>query len=1017
MSLPSSDHYKRIHSSATKALFGYLDEAHRCPAGSSAFSTRDETFRYAARGVEVQVSLCRVCEFTVNNLAWKDIPLIYMVYSLSPPRIPTPLSIHSSKSSFEVPVVIHYPNSTITYDFHTAGEDIQFAVLFAIYPSLTHEEEAHLLAEGREATLEGKEMEFKSLIPMQYHTSDERSRITHAFTAEEDGVLFFIFSNEHEWLGYGYKTLTYSIEVSTPSFSLPDSERCSIACTMIGQLVDEYDTVYTALDTAVANVYAYQDEVSKIEQEIAELKECLDARKESHAQQISAEEAAISTLRRNYDILPGICIRTLPRAILSQVLSYVPVEIASVSRYWHDVVDNGDMYSDLTAMFSALTLPVRKFDAAHLSTYNSGVHEEEGTSKLHADDAFSSSGKIAAAGRTTGNSTHGHGFPIAINSATAGRLRPREPRYDRSKVSTQNSSLVRGEVESVIYTSPVKTRPAQVAPLSHHQQHSPSKHHRDSHMKLLQIDRRPASATSAADATFTAGAAESYSGAAADSATDVDQQSASLLQGNSSVSAVYLKMFRSAPAPAPEPEPVPAPASVPAPVPVPAPAAVSTPKPVSGLDYSADDYAAAYGFADSSSSPRHSRLAPVEVPAAPCGPNGAKCATDATGAFRVDVSKVGVGKGKTVPMLARWQIAQANEDGDGDGDGDSDSDSDSDGDGDGDGGRGQGGVDTGKRMSRISSGSGSESYSYSDSNSDGEAHGEALSVDKSHEEVEEEEVLYGNHKEGEEDVENEEGEREDGEKKMVEKDEEEDEEGEGEEEMEEGEEGRVRRSAAYEADGKSPPGGRARAASGDKETMETVSMTLSLSTSNSCDLQLSTAQVVAGNANGIAESSDSGLDNEKEDDEESVFDVLTSNSDSPLRNLASFTVSGTEYAGNLRASTAADTKLGKDFKSKKGRTKGEVVEHLEQAFVLDEELEAQKLRIQEQMQRWCVLYTEEHGHPPNSTERQQGAGKNFYLAFREVERNEERNLEEINALLVSMGMTLNQYLAWKLGEK
>jgi len=52
-----SAHYNRIHSSATQALFGYLDESHRCSKGTTgAFSVKDETFKYSASSVEVQVS-------------------------------------------------------------------------------------------------------------------------------------------------------------------------------------------------------------------------------------------------------------------------------------------------------------------------------------------------------------------------------------------------------------------------------------------------------------------------------------------------------------------------------------------------------------------------------------------------------------------------------------------------------------------------------------------------------------------------------------------------------------------------------------------------------------------------------------------------------------------------------------------------------------------------------------------------------------------------------------------------
>ena len=419
-----SAQYRRVHSSATKALFSYLDESHRNHLGQvGPFNLEDQKFRYASSTVLVQ-------------------------------------------ASFEVPVIVQYPGSTIEYSFHTGGEDIEFAVVFAVYPILTLEEEHRLRTSASSSPstgsntsdvlisdeqnakrmdtvhsmtnsepIEGKDMEFKTLFPMTLKTSDINTPIKDSFVVEEDGVLFFLFSNEYAWMGY--KELTYTIEVQTPSFSQPDMERSSIAYTMLDELATATNTAYASLEANIALIHEQTQEIHSINKNIEELRELLHLKQKEQILLIDKEKQALQDIKIGLDRIPGIGIRMLSRPLLSRIFTFLSDQVHKQGLtcwYWRDIATNGNMYSDMGHP------PKRMASNARLLLQST-------TQTPHSS---SDSNLAKAAGGTTSATLAITGGIASIGN---NRLRVREPYWDRKKVK----EVAVNTTGAALYTSPTKT--------------------------------------------------------------------------------------------------------------------------------------------------------------------------------------------------------------------------------------------------------------------------------------------------------------------------------------------------------------------------------------------------------------------------------------------------------------------------------------------------------------------------------------------------------------------------------
>ena len=99
------------------------------------------------------------------------------------------------QSSWELPIVVQYPDSTIEFEFTTTMGDIMFGIMFV-------------------AALEEGQLEED----MRAETIDEMGRVLSdveayggTFSPPCEGVVFFVWDNTHDW--YSNKKVSYKIEL------------------------------------------------------------------------------------------------------------------------------------------------------------------------------------------------------------------------------------------------------------------------------------------------------------------------------------------------------------------------------------------------------------------------------------------------------------------------------------------------------------------------------------------------------------------------------------------------------------------------------------------------------------------------------------------------------------------------------------------------------------------------------------------------------------------------------------
>ena len=107
-------------------------------------------------------------------------------------------------STWELPIIIQWPGSSIDFEFTTASGGIEFGIVFV--PATDDEQNQD-------------ELQVETIEEMTRVRSD-LERISGSFTPPSEGVVFFIWDNIYDWSAV--KHLSYSVDVFQPSFTLPD---------------------------------------------------------------------------------------------------------------------------------------------------------------------------------------------------------------------------------------------------------------------------------------------------------------------------------------------------------------------------------------------------------------------------------------------------------------------------------------------------------------------------------------------------------------------------------------------------------------------------------------------------------------------------------------------------------------------------------------------------------------------------------------------------------------------------
>jgi hypothetical protein len=104
------------------------------------------------------------------------------------------------QTTWELPIVIQYPTSSVSYEFTSTPSDISFGIVFVAAP-----DEPQSVDE-----LEIETVEEMSRVPSHIE------RISGSFDVPCEGVVFFLWDNNFDWSAV--KKISYSIKVHQVSF-------------------------------------------------------------------------------------------------------------------------------------------------------------------------------------------------------------------------------------------------------------------------------------------------------------------------------------------------------------------------------------------------------------------------------------------------------------------------------------------------------------------------------------------------------------------------------------------------------------------------------------------------------------------------------------------------------------------------------------------------------------------------------------------------------------------------------
>lgn len=195
------------------------------------------------------------------------------------------------QATWELPIVVQWPNSSVHYEFSSTPGDISFGIVFVAAP-----DESEAVDD-----LEIETVEEMDLVP------SSADLISGSFDVPNEGVVFFIWDNNFDWSSV--KKISYSIRVNQPSFTLPDSDRCTESLHSVRRLVDEMQIMqihradaYDAAEHNTANVTFLEEQVAKLERKIQAKK----AEFEGVVSTVASCEHKIKLLQHSR---AGLCIR------------------------------------------------------------------------------------------------------------------------------------------------------------------------------------------------------------------------------------------------------------------------------------------------------------------------------------------------------------------------------------------------------------------------------------------------------------------------------------------------------------------------------------------------------------------------------------------------------------------------------------------------------------------------------------------------------------------------------------
>jgi len=210
--------------------------------------------------------------------------------------------------------------STVKFIFSTTNGDINF--------SLQYITNTNLVEVIREPIREPSHIE----------------QIKGSYKADYDGIFIFVFDNSYSW--FTDKPLTYDIHLIQPAFAMADKNRSNQCRKLLASMSEESKKAKIELLTL-------KDRHTTVAQEVASLQARLQAltielQNKTNIVTVAQKEIEETSKRIKYDEEKkmGLCIRSLDKKALSNVLSFVGKELDPgaylTCKYWKAIIDENE---------------------------------------------------------------------------------------------------------------------------------------------------------------------------------------------------------------------------------------------------------------------------------------------------------------------------------------------------------------------------------------------------------------------------------------------------------------------------------------------------------------------------------------------------------------------------------------------------------------------------------------------------------------------------------------------------
>jgi hypothetical protein len=235
----------------------------------------------------------------------------------------------------ELPIVVPLPGDTISFDFSFSGSgEISLGVYqFVDVEEVEEEEENAVKAEAEEEGKDGRRM--ITLLDAKQYNKDET--VSGNLELENDGVILFVFENDDfDWLGRNIvKSLSYTIQVTSRTFTFEDEERNVLARQILNDLHSDNEMTKRRLDTVDNLIDETETAADTLEEALTSVRSELVLLKEKYAAQLEIAKNETYRLEHLYESFTGLFYRGMTTTVLKRVLSFLPkAQCACVCKTW-----------------------------------------------------------------------------------------------------------------------------------------------------------------------------------------------------------------------------------------------------------------------------------------------------------------------------------------------------------------------------------------------------------------------------------------------------------------------------------------------------------------------------------------------------------------------------------------------------------------------------------------------------------------------------------------------------------